>query len=47
VIKQKQLLKEARYILLPCLMSGIIDVEKLEVNESLGMVAEEEFRYKN
>jgi len=47
IIKQNQLLKEARDILLPRLMSGMIDVEKLEVgsfkyevNDSLGMVAE-------
>ncbi len=46
--KQNQHLKEARDMLLPRLMSGMIDVEKLEVgslkyevNNSLGMVAEE------
>ncbi|WP_417371639.1 restriction endonuclease subunit S [Gelidibacter japonicus] len=46
--KQNQHLKEARDILLPRLMSGMIDVEKhevgslkYEVNDSLGMVAEE------
>ncbi|TBV25662.1 hypothetical protein DMZ43_12050 [Meridianimaribacter sp. CL38] len=45
---QNQHLKEARDILLPRLMSGMIDVDKLdvgsltyEVNDSLGMVAEE------
>lgn len=46
--KQNQLLKEARDILLPRLMSGMINLEKLdvgslkyEVNDSLGMVAED------
>lgn len=50
--KQNQLLKEARDMLLPRLMSGLIDVEKLEVgslkykvNDSLGMVAEENNSY--
>ena len=33
-------LKEARDILLPRLMSGMIDVDSLEVEEQLGMVAE-------
>lgn len=45
---QNRLLKEARDILLPRLMSGMVDpseisggtVEELEMNESLGMVAE-------
>ena len=38
--KQNQLLKEARDILLPRLMSGMIDVDSWEVNAGLGMVAE-------
>ena len=42
---QNQLLKEARDILLPRLMSGIIDVDNLEVGEQLGMVAERGERY--
>ncbi|TDY11955.1 restriction endonuclease subunit S [Meridianimaribacter flavus] len=49
---QNQHLKEARDILLPRLMSGMIDVEKpeigslkYEVNDSLGMVAEEKSEY--
>lgn len=48
LMKQNQHLKEARDILLPRLMSGMINVEKLdvgslkyEVNDSLGMVAED------
>ena len=51
--KQNQHLKEARDILLPRLMSGMINVEKLdvgslkyEVNDSLGMVAEDIEKYK-
>ncbi len=51
--KQNLHLKEARDILLPRLMSGMIDVEKLdvgslkyEVNDSLGMVAEETSDFK-
>lgn len=44
--KQNQLLKEARDILLPRLMSGMIDVDGLEVGEQLGMVAEENSEYK-
>ncbi len=43
---QNQHLKEARDMLLPRLMSGMIDVESLEVNEGLGMVAEESEKYK-
>ena len=39
---QNQHLKEARDILLPRLMSGMIDVDGLEVSEKLGMVAEEQ-----
>lgn len=42
---QNQLLKEARDILLPRLMSGMIDVDSLEVTEGLGMVAEESEKY--
>ncbi|WP_310991477.1 restriction endonuclease subunit S [Aequorivita marina] len=50
---QNQLLKEARDILLPRLMMGMIDpsassgqrVEELEVNEKLGMVAEKGSNY--
>jgi type I restriction enzyme S subunit len=38
---QNQHLKEARDILLPRLMSGMIDVDGLEVDEGLGMVGEE------
>jgi type I restriction enzyme S subunit len=38
---QNQHLKEARDILLPRLMSGMIDVDGLEVEGQLGMVAEE------
>ncbi len=37
---QNQLLKEARDILLPRLMTGMIDVESLEANEGLKMAAE-------
>lgn len=51
---QNQHLKEARDILLPRLMSGMIDVEKLEVggmkyevNASLGRVAEGNEKYRN
>ena len=48
--KQNQLLKEARNILLPRLMTGMIDVEKLELEEikeqPLGMVAEDQTDYK-
>lgn len=43
--RQNQRLKEARDILLPRLMSGIIDVDGLEVGEKLGMVAEERENY--
>jgi type I restriction enzyme S subunit len=51
---QNQLLKEARDILLPRLMSGMIDpsassgqvVESLEVNEQLGMISERENEHK-
>tara|TARA_R110002051_G_scaffold131151_1_gene205027 strand:+ start:29757 stop:31058 length:1302 start_codon:yes stop_codon:yes gene_type:complete len=43
---QNQHLKEARDILLPRLMSGMIDVDSLEVGEQLGMVAEEKSEYK-
>lgn len=48
---QNQLLKEARDILLPRLMMGVIDVDSLEVNEGLDsdsyrMVAEEQEDYK-
>jgi type I restriction enzyme, S subunit len=39
------LLKEARDILLPRLMSGMVDVEELEMNESLRMVAEAQEEY--
>ncbi|MDG4716531.1 restriction endonuclease subunit S [Winogradskyella marincola] len=53
LFSQNQHLKEARDILLPRLMSGMIDVEKLEVgslkyvvNDSLGMVAEDIEKYK-
>lgn len=42
---QNQHLKEARDILLPRLMSGMIDVDGLEVDEQLGMVAEEREKY--
>ncbi|WP_115818112.1 restriction endonuclease subunit S [Winogradskyella eximia] len=42
---QNQHLKEARDILLPRLMSGMIDVDSLEVDEGLGMVAEESEKY--
>ncbi len=42
---QNQHLKEARDILLPRLMSGMIDVDGLEVDEQLGMVAEENEKY--
>lgn len=45
LILQNQLLKEARDILLPRLMGGIIDVESLGVNEELGMVVEEKVKY--
>lgn len=38
--KQNILLKEARDILLPRLMSGMVDVDDLEMNESLGMLSE-------
>lgn len=38
--KQNQLLKESRDILLPRLMSGMVDVDDLEMNESLGMLSE-------
>jgi type I restriction enzyme S subunit len=37
---QNQLLKEARDLLLPRLMSGMIDLDSLEVEESMGIVAE-------
>jgi type I restriction enzyme S subunit len=40
LFNQNQHLKEARDILLPRLMSGMIDVDGLEENEGLGMVAE-------
>lgn len=43
--KQNQLLKESRDILLPRLMSGMIDVDSLALNEALGMVAEESEKY--
>lgn len=43
--KQNQHLKEARDILLPRLMSGMIDVDSLEVDEQLGMVAEKKAKY--
>ncbi|WP_452223508.1 restriction endonuclease subunit S [Lacinutrix chionoecetis] len=43
--KQNQHLKEARDILLPRLMSGMIDVDGLEVDAGLGMVAEEREKY--
>lgn len=53
LFSQNQHLKEARDILLPRLMSGMINVEKLdvgslkyEVNDSLGMVAEDIEKYK-
>lgn len=43
---QNQRLKEARDILLPRLMSGMIDLDELDVeNEFLGMVAEEQAKY--
>lgn len=42
---QNQHLKEARDILLPRLMSGLIDVDGLEVDENLGMVSEENEKY--
>ncbi|WP_179348755.1 restriction endonuclease subunit S [Winogradskyella pacifica] len=42
---QNQHLKEARDILLPRLMSGMIDLNSLEVNEGLGMVAEDNEKY--
>ncbi|WP_452226478.1 restriction endonuclease subunit S [Lacinutrix cladophorae] len=42
---QNQHLKEARDILLPRLMSGMINVDGLEVDEQLGMVAEENSNY--
>lgn len=45
LLLQQDLLKEARDILLPRLMSGMIDVDGLEVGESLGMVAEDEVNY--
>ncbi|WP_159020632.1 restriction endonuclease subunit S [Algibacter sp. L3A6] len=45
LIEQNQHLKEARDILLPRLMSGMIDVDGLEVGEQLGMVAEESEKY--
>ncbi|CAM4254983.1 restriction endonuclease subunit S [Zobellia nedashkovskayae] len=44
--RQNQYLKEARDILLPRLMSGVIEVAGLEVSEQLGMVAEEKSEYK-
>ncbi|MDL5515096.1 restriction endonuclease subunit S [Arenibacter sp. M-2] len=44
-VNQNKLLKEARDILLPRLMTGMIDVDSLEVNEGLGMVAEESEKY--
>lgn len=49
--RQNQLLKEARDILLPRLMMGVIDVEDMEVNIGLGSdsyrkVAEEQVDYK-
>lgn len=43
--EQNQHLKEARDILLPRLMSGLIDVDSLEFGEVLGMVAEENANY--
>lgn len=48
---QNQLLKEARDILLPRLMDGVIDVERLGVNEELSLdsyreVAKEKIAYK-
>lgn len=42
---QNQLLKEARDILLPRLMGGLVDVESLGINEELGTVAEMDARY--
>lgn len=52
--KQNQLLKEARNILLPRLMTGMIDVEKLDLNafelgdtEGMMIAAEESVKYKN
>ncbi|WP_047547296.1 restriction endonuclease subunit S [Psychroserpens sp. Hel_I_66] len=42
---QNQHLKEARDILLPRLMSGMIDVDGLDSGEALGMVAEENEKY--
>ncbi|WP_051209986.1 restriction endonuclease subunit S [Gelidibacter mesophilus] len=42
---QNQLLKEARDILLPRLMSGMIDVNELSVDIELDMVAEENRKY--
>lgn len=42
---QNQHLKEARDILLPRLMSGMIDVDGLEVGDSLAMVAENNEKY--
>lgn len=42
---QNQNLKEARDILLPRLMSGMIDVDSLEVNAGLDMVAEGNLKY--
>ena len=48
-VKQNQLLKEARDILLPRLMAGMIDVEKLDLEEikehSLDLMAEEKSKY--
>jgi type I restriction enzyme S subunit len=46
LLLEQDLLKEARDILLPRLMSGMIDVDSLEVYEQLGMVAEECETYK-
>jgi len=43
--KQNKHLKEARDILLPRLMSGMVDVDGLVVGEVLGMVAEENTKY--
>lgn len=42
---QNQRLKEARDILLPRLMSGMINVDGLEVDGGLGMVAEQSIKY--
>lgn len=42
---QNQRLREARDLLLPRLMMGMIEVDSLNVNEELGLVAEESEKY--